>query len=108
MKSVQRYSKTFMLVKFRARVPPTTLSLGEQVGNNIRRATIQALQGQASTSTLASTVLDFLIKAAGKDARSDYSQIKVAKISRNRKTAPTDDDSEYESMDPDEGLWMTE
>ena len=108
MKSVQRYSKTSMLVKFRARMPLTTLSLGERVGNNIRRAAIQALQGQASTSTLASTVLDSLIMAAGKDARSDYSQIKVAKTSRSRKTAPTDDDSEYGSTDPGEDLWMTE
>ena len=37
LSSVQRYSKTFALVRYRARTPPATLALGERVMNSPRQ-----------------------------------------------------------------------
>lgn len=44
MTSVQRYSKTFALVKIRARMPPTTRTAGEEIAKDLRAAVKAALQ----------------------------------------------------------------
>jgi len=115
MQSVQRYSKTFALVKFRARMPPTTLAMGESIPHDLRAATVQALKAVQRPSALQKRVLERVVRAEGKDVQMDYSQVKV-KNQRQRRggrggprvTAAAHMNDEYEKCDPDEDLWMTE
>jgi len=126
MTSVQRYSKTFALVKFRARMPPTTRIAGEEIARDLRAAVKSALQSQSSRSPMAATLYQHVCRGKGKDVQTDYSQVRRATSSSpssssatslkraspskrapsRRATRKTED--EYDITDPDEDMWMTE
>ena len=111
MSSVQRYTKTHALAKFRARMPQTVRAKGEAIGKDIRKALIAALlRSPEAKSPLSKALLAHLRAARGQDCEADIevdlrTEHKKGgkKASSGRSNASTDTD--YSSDVSEEGWW---
>ena len=104
--SVQRYTKTFALVRFRARAPPETLHRAASVAKNLRQAVLGALQcPPARHQALAHGLARSLHQARGRDTKADMEKNKSPRRSTaSTRTGPTDEDL---SLSDDLG-WATD
>lgn len=105
MESVQRYTKSFALTRFRAKVPATTARKAEQVHKDLRAAIRAALQHQSAP--LARTILDSLRKKRGKDLDVDMEE-KIVKKKAKKKQATREEESDETGESSDMIGWASD
>ena len=117
--SVQRYTKTFALTKYRCRMPPPLLAQGKIIGDHLRDAVSQALQRGKRKATghdaiASGFLLQALRQARAKDVAADV-EISSLKSDQKRRAArtrnSTHDADAWESatgLSTDSEGWCTE
>ena len=72
MESVQRYTKSFALTRFRARTPDDTRTAADNIASDLRRALVRALSTAANAgSPVAAACLRTLRQKRGRDTNAD-------------------------------------
>ena len=109
MASVQRYTKTFALTKFRARMPPAVLATGEKAMLDLRTALINALGTATSDQARVKQILtSSLRRARAHDSLHEDAQTVTPKRSTStRRTTPRAAPTAVDD-DLDSDAWCTE
>ena len=109
MASAQRYTKTFALTKFRARMPSAVLATGEKAMLDLRTALVNALGTATSDQARMKQILtSSLRRARARDSLHQYAQTVTLKRSTStRRTSPRATPTAADD-DLDSDAWCTE
>ena len=110
MASVQRYTKTFALTKFRARMPQAVLAIGKKAILDLRTALINALGQATSDQARLKQILTLsLRRARAHDSlREDPQTVTARRSTSPRRTTPRDVILAANDSDVDSDAWCTE
>ena len=110
MDSVQRYTKSFALTRFRARMPDSTSARAEIAHRDLRKAVVEALRPFKKTE-VGQALWKALAQQRGKDnfADADADADKKAKRKTGKQqTTAGGDEADYEAESSDTVGWATD
>ncbi|CAK0837709.1 unnamed protein product, partial [Prorocentrum cordatum] len=96
LSSVQRYSKTFALTQFRARMPEVVGESGMRAVRDLKAEILQALRRRPRPrGSLPEALENAIKKNLAKDVAAELMKTKSSRARSSKKTNQTDDDDQY-------------